>query len=47
MRPSNERFTIPKHEQSDSARVDAEGVLHIGRSCMTERIEITVAGEQR
>ena len=47
MKPSNERFTIPDHEQDDAARIDSEGVLHTGRSCMTERIEITVAGEQR
>lgn len=46
MRDSDERFTVPEHERSDEAVLDEEGVLHTGRSCMTERIEITV-GEQR
>lgn len=47
MRPSNERFTIPEHEQAAEAVLDDEGVLHTGSSCMTEAVEITYAGEQR
>ncbi|WP_154019542.1 hypothetical protein [Halapricum salinum] len=45
MRPANERFTIPEHEQGEAAALDDEGVLHTGNSCLTERVAITV-GEQ-
>ena len=45
MRPANERFTIPEHEQGEAAAPRHEGVLHTGNSWVTEPVAITV-GEQ-